>query len=159
LSIRRSVSFGMRTTMQTPLIRHACVLAATILAATFPAAAQQVDHSQHGGAEHAEHMAKKIQKPKKPAKKKSREGHSHLQHGPAPPAEAAHADHTGHGAADPADHAGHGGMKAFLGPYPLNREASGTSWQPDTTPHEGIHGQYGDWSTMAHAQFNFVYDH
>ena len=49
-------------------------------------------------------------------------------------------------------------MKAFLGPYPMTREGSGTSWVPDTTPHEGLHGRFGDWSTMAHAQFNVVYD-
>ena len=35
---------------------------------------------------------------------------------------------------------------------PMTREGSGTSWVPDTTPHEGIHGRFGDWSTMAHAQ-------
>src|SRR4051794_37259895 len=58
---------------------------------------------------------------------------------------------------------GHGGgghaMKGFLGPYGMGREGSGTSWQPDTSPHEGIHNQYGDWMTMWHAMFNCVYDH
>ena len=49
-------------------------------------------------------------------------------------------------------------MKAFLGPYPMTREGSGTSWLPDTTPHEGIHATYGDWSVMAHALINGVYD-
>ena len=51
---------------------------------------------------------------------------------------------------------GHGGhdMKGFLGPYGMSREGSGTSWQPDTSPHEGIHAQYGDWMTMWHALFN-----
>jgi hypothetical protein len=49
-------------------------------------------------------------------------------------------------------------MKSFLGPYAMTREGSGTSWVPDTTPHEGIHGRFGDWNTMAHAQFNLVYD-
>ena len=54
-------------------------------------------------------------------------------------------------------HAGHE-MKGFLGPYGMGREGSGTSWQPDTSPHEGIHAQYGDWMTMWHALFNGVYD-
>ena len=49
-------------------------------------------------------------------------------------------------------------MKAFLGPYPISREASGTSWQPDSTPHEGIHATYGDWMFMAHGLINGVYD-
>ena len=53
----------------------------------------------------------------------------------------------------------HGGMVGFLGPYSINREGSGTSWLPATTPHEGVHGQYGDWMTMWHALFNGVYDH
>ena len=49
-------------------------------------------------------------------------------------------------------------MKAFLGPYGSTRDGSGTSWVPDTTPHEVIHGRSGEWSTMIHAQFNLVYD-
>jgi len=49
-------------------------------------------------------------------------------------------------------------MAAFFGPYSIAREGSGTSWLPDTTPHEGIHGRYGEWSTMWHALFNLVYD-
>ena len=50
-------------------------------------------------------------------------------------------------------------MKGFLGPYPMNREASGTSWLPDATPHEGIHQTYGEWMLMEHALINGVYDH
>ena len=44
------------------------------------------------------------------------------------------AAHTGHGGGA---HDEHGGMKGFLGPYSMTREGSGTSWVPDTTPHEG----------------------
>jgi len=54
-------------------------------------------------------------------------------------------------------HSGHE-MKGFLGPYGMGREGSGTSWQPDISPHEGIHAQYGDWMTMYHAMFNGVYN-
>jgi len=50
-------------------------------------------------------------------------------------------------------------MRGFLGPYPIQREGSGTSWLPDTTPHFGVHATYGDWQTMYHALFNLVYDH
>jgi len=66
-----------------------------------------------------------------------------------------------HGSAHGMNHAGSHGdheMKGFLGPYGMGREGSGTSWQPDTSPHEGIHAQYGDWMTMWHAMFNCVYD-
>ena len=59
------------------------------------------------------------------------------------------------------DHSdGHGGheMKGFLGPYGMGREGSGTSWQPDNSPHQGIHARYGEWMTMWHAMFNGVYD-
>lgn len=31
----------------------------------------------------------------------------------------------------------HGEMSGMFGPYPMTREASGTSWQPDATPMEG----------------------
>ena len=50
-------------------------------------------------------------------------------------------------------------MHGFLGPYPIQREGSGTSWLPDTTPHFGVHATYGEWQTMYHALFNLVYDH
>src|SRR5436305_1252012 len=53
-----------------------------------------------------------------------------------------------------ADH----GMKGFLGPYGMSREGSGTSWLPDATPHEGIHGRFDEWTTMWHALLNGVYD-
>jgi hypothetical protein len=73
-----------------------------------------------------------------------------------------HQEHQAHTAGGM--HQGHEGMqghemKGFLGPYPMNREASGTSWQPDTTPHEGIHQNYSDWMLMEHALINGVYDH
>jgi hypothetical protein len=69
-------------------------------------------------------------------------------------------DHAGHdmGGMSGHDISGHT-MKSFLGPYGMNREGSGTSWQPDASPHEGIHAQYGEWMTMYHAMFNAVYDH
>lgn len=135
---------------------RACGALAMALAwSAVPSAAKaqqtRTDHSQHGAAEHAKHMVReKAQKKKKPVKKKGHEGHSRHQATPS-----AHAQHGGN-----QEHAGHEshGMKAFLGPYAMTREGSGTSWVPDVTPHEGIHGRYGDWMTMAHARFNFVYD-
>jgi hypothetical protein len=52
----------------------------------------------------------------------------------------------------------HHEMKGLLGPYGMGREGSGTSWQPDNSPHQGIHAQYGEWMTMWNALFNGVYD-
>jgi len=50
-------------------------------------------------------------------------------------------------------------MPAALGSGSMMREASGTSWQPDATPMEGIMGQPGGWSTMAHGYVFGTYDH
>ena len=69
-------------------------------------------------------------------------------------AEAAHA-HGGHGGGD--EHAAPG-MRGALGPYPMTREGSGTSWLPDATPQTGSHATYGDWSTMTHGFANLIYD-
>lgn len=111
-------------------------------------------------------------------------GHDHGKAAPAKKeAPKTHQDHAGHkrtlnkkGASD--QHQGHGrhggtsgktahpgthddahAMRGFLGPYPVQREGSGTSWLPDTTPHFGVHATYGDWQTMYHGLFNAVYDH
>src|SRR6266571_844197 len=95
--------------------------------------------------------------PKKPADKKAtntstakHQGHTERRH-------QAHTAgmHQGHMEGMQQGHE----MKGFLGPYPMNREASGTSWLPDSTPHEGIHQTYGDWMLMEHALINGVYDH
>jgi len=58
-----------------------------------------------------------------------------------------------HGAMSGMSHE-HGGMemKGFLGPYAMTREGSGTSWLPDSTPHEGVHAAIGDWMLMGMAQ-------
>ena len=49
-------------------------------------------------------------------------------------------------------------MQGMYGPYPMTREASGTSWQPDSSPHEGIMARPGEWMTMIHGDINLVYD-
>ena len=52
-----------------------------------------------------------------------------------------------------------GGMSGALGSfYPMSREASGTSWQPDATPEGGVMTGSGDWMLMGHALINGVYD-
>jgi len=49
-------------------------------------------------------------------------------------------------------------MSAALGDYAINREASGTSWQPDASPHAGLHLMQGPWMVMVHATIDGVYD-
>jgi len=56
--------------------------------------------------------------------------------------------------ADSMDHM----MTGALGSYPMSREASGTSWQPDSSTHGGIYAMTDDWMLMGHALFNGVYD-
>ena len=51
-----------------------------------------------------------------------------------------------------------GGMQGALGSYSMNREASGTSWQPDAASMDGIMSAQGDWMTMLHGYLNQVYD-
>jgi hypothetical protein len=57
------------------------------------------------------------------------------------------------------DHSGMGRvMSGMYGPYPMTRESSGTSWQPDSSPREGIHTMGSEWMTMIHGYANLVYD-
>ena len=53
---------------------------------------------------------------------------------------------------DQHDH-GSGGV---LGAYPMARDASGTSWQPDASEHGGVHMRAGAWAFMGHALLNGV---
>jgi hypothetical protein len=56
-------------------------------------------------------------------------------------------------------HGDHGmAMAGALGQYPMERESSGTAWQPDTSEHMGLMAQSGDWMLMAHGVLNLVYD-
>ena len=48
---------------------------------------------------------------------------------------------------------------AFYGDYSMRREASGTSWQPETTPMEGYHIYTHDWLIMVHGFIDGVYDY
>jgi hypothetical protein len=64
--------------------------------------------------------------------------------------------HAGHAMPD---HSGHqmGGMTGVLGSYPMNRDASGTAWQPDAASHGGVHRSAGDWMLMGHVSLAEVY--
>lgn len=64
-------------------------------------------------------------------------------------------DHSQH---DSGGHAGHAmTMPSAFGPYAATRDASGTSWQPDVSPHEGIHQRLAEWSIMSHGWVNLNY--
>src|SRR5205085_62969 len=73
------------------------------------------------------------------------------------PAAEEHEHHQGMAMPPESGHSGHG-MRAALGPYPATREASGTAWQPDVSPHHGVMGEAGGWSLMGHGVLNLVYD-
>jgi hypothetical protein len=49
-------------------------------------------------------------------------------------------------------------MPAMLGTYAMTREASGTAWQPDSSPMDIVHWSSGDWSMMAQGYVTAVYD-
>ncbi len=50
-------------------------------------------------------------------------------------------------------------MAGATGSYSMMRDASGTAWQPDSTPMEGLNGTLAGWSTMLHGYITGVYDH
>ena len=62
----------------------------------------------------------------------------------------------------PMDHAmpmhGHAAMTGLYGSYPMTREASGTSWQPDRARHLGVHRMAGRWMLMLHGFADLVAD-
>ncbi len=49
-------------------------------------------------------------------------------------------------------------MSGALGSYSMTREASGTSWQPDSSAPVGLQTMANDWMLMGHALLNGVYD-
>jgi hypothetical protein len=79
-------------------------------------------------------------------------------------------EHGRHGTAGVADMSGMAGMAGMehsghampysgvQGFYPFARDASGTSWQPDASTHQGVHGKLGEWTLMGHAMLNFALD-
>lgn len=130
--------------------RNLFVLLATALLTT-AAACEEMDHSKmsHAMPDHAgmapssKSAPRKKSKPAKPAANAGMMDHGQIGH----------------------DMAGHSGMDmpgmmmtGYLGPYLMTREASGTSWQPDTSLHEGFHQQLNDWSVMTHGWINLNYD-
>jgi hypothetical protein len=54
-------------------------------------------------------------------------------------------------------HKGHQMMQGYYGGYSMSRESSGTSWQPEATPMDGVHIMQGEWMLMFHGFANGVY--
>ena len=50
-------------------------------------------------------------------------------------------------------------MAGTLGPYAMMQDASGTAWQPASTPMQGMMWGSGGWSGMLHGSADLVYDH
>jgi hypothetical protein len=69
---------------------------------------------------------------------------------------AAHADDHGMHQPHSTTRSDHG--RGMLGAYPMTREASGTSWQPEAAPMEGVHLMQDDWMVMVHGFANLIYD-
>ncbi len=49
-------------------------------------------------------------------------------------------------------------MTGALGAHPMERESSGTAWQPDSSDHQGLMIMRGGWTLMAHGVLNLVAD-
>jgi hypothetical protein len=95
--------------------------------------------------------------------------HSQMQHGTMPaqpdqggemPMDHQHMGRTGQMSMPMGEHGGHEmAMTGALGSYPMERESSGTAWQPDASEHQGLMKMSGDWTLMAHGVVNLAYDH
>lgn len=51
------------------------------------------------------------------------------------------------------------GMNGMYGKYSMSRESSGTSWQPDSTPLQGLNFMHKEWMVMIDGYINAIYDH
>ena len=83
------------------------------------------------------------------------------QAAPAPAAPPAHdMARMDHGAMPGMDHGTmeHAPMYGALGSYAMTREASGTAWQPDSAPMDGLHVISGPWMLMLHGDATLVHD-
>src|SRR4051794_24532957 len=111
--------------------------------------------------------AKAAAKKKAPAKKKAAPSaaqpmpmdHSQMGNMPMPAQPAPDHGQMGQMNMPAGDHGAQGmAMSGALGRYVMQREASGTAWQPDSSEHMGLHVMSGDWTLMAHGVLNLVYD-
>jgi hypothetical protein len=116
------------------MIRAAVLVTAAALYVAAPASAQTHDHSEHAAPQPGPPLSAHQHPAPEPAPQAAPPSHDHMQHGQAP------------------------AQQSALGNYPMSRDASGTSWQPDAGEHGGVHSMAGDWMLMGHVLLNGVYD-
>jgi hypothetical protein len=66
---------------------------------------------------------------------------------------------SSHSYAENSEHGHMGMMPAMYGDYSMMREASGTAWQPESSPMRGGSYTLEDWSLMAQGYVNGIYNH
>ncbi len=110
-----------------------------------------MDHQHHGGAPAAKPPSP-APAPQQPSQSMSMPGMSHQEQPPGTATAATPGEERA------ADEMGGMQMQGQFGPYPMSREASGTAWQPDSTPQQGVMLMSGDWMLMGHAKLFGVYD-
>ena len=136
------------------LNRVALLTGAALFSISSAAAAQ--DHGHHSSHPPAQPVEAEPAKPEpvepdhsqhvqEPAKAPEATVHSQMGHAPA-----AHP-------ATPGGHAEHQ-MLGAQGRHPMERESSGTAWQPDASEHMGLMVHSDDWMLMGHGVLNLVYD-
>src|SRR5437016_4957384 len=81
-----------------------------------------------------------------------KDSHGEMDHGSTREMKSMDMNHPDHGGTDHK-------MQGLYGPYSMTREASGTAWQPEATPMEGLHLMPGDWMLMFHGSAYGVYDY
>ncbi|UPT64396.1 MAG: hypothetical protein M0D54_07680 [Hyphomonadaceae bacterium JAD_PAG50586_4] len=152
------------------MMRAITLVAAAALAVTTPALAQTHDHGQAQAEQPAEHQHETPLPPRAPAPGRQHDATPAPAPGQHDHGEMHGADHQmmDHGQMQHGEHEPQiviadyrrdqpvPGQGAF-GAYPMARDASGTSWQPDTSLHGGLHAERGAWMLMGHVTLNGAY--
>lgn len=125
-----------------------CAMAAVALASAAPSRAQMHHHPAAMADSTAHHHAPPPPKTPSPAKARSKRPPAHE------PMDMPMDMPMGH---EMPMHE-HMEMTGMYGPYPMTREASGTSWQPDQARHQGLHRMSGAWMLMLHGSADLVAD-
>ncbi|MGE5563024.1 MAG: hypothetical protein ACM3ZV_06900 [Bacillota bacterium] len=114
-----------------------------------PSAHESMSMAMPGADVHEQHGTMPAQQPGEPMAMPMPQGHSPADHAGMGPMAMPASGHMAHEMA----------MTGALGPYPMQRESSGTAWQPDESAHVGAMSMSGRWTLMAHGVLNLVYDH
>src|SRR5205085_8856854 len=114
----------------------------------WPATGQAQMHHHHPAPADTTHHPKPTARP-----------HSGAAHGRAAHSGITHAGTTHAGMDMAGMDMGHMSMTGLYGSYAMSREASGTSWQPQSARHEGVHVMRGPWMAMLHGSADLVHDH